>query len=90
LQDLRILADQPEAWDKEACGEINAQATTYVTLQRNHMHKEEQKVFPMAMARLSPAAWKEIEDAFAAIDEENECSGMYDENLGLAEILIVN
>jgi hemerythrin-like domain-containing protein len=90
MQDLAALADQSGAWDKETCGEINAQATTYVTLLRNHIQKEDQVLYPMADARLPGEAWSEIADGFAQIDEENECSGMYYENLALAEHLIVN
>lgn len=90
MQDLAKLATQPAPWDQESCREINAQAATYVTLLRNHIRKEDEVLYPMADRRLPPQAWKEIEQAFADIDEENECSGMYDENVALAEDLILN
>lgn len=90
VQAMTLLASQPDSWSKDTCREINAKATSYLTLLRNHIQKENQVLYPMADARLSADAWKEISEAFANIDEENECSGMYDENLTLAEHLILN
>ena len=89
-QEMTLLANQPESWTTETCGTINAHAKSYLTLLRNHIVKENQVLYPMADARLSADAWKEISEAFANIDEENECSGMYDENLSLAEKLLLN
>jgi hemerythrin-like domain-containing protein len=88
MRDLAKLATQSEAWDKENCRDINNLATTYVTLHRNHIEKEDYILYPLAERRLPAQAWKEIAEAFADIDEENECSGMYDENVILAAQLM--
>lgn len=87
---LAMLASQSEPWTKEVCREVCARATNYVTLLRNHIDKEDNILNPIAETRLPQAAWDEIACAFANIDEENECSGMREENQALADLLMVH
>ena len=88
LRTLAVLEGQASPWTKEVCQEVSDEATTYVTLMRNHIDKENQVLYPMAANRLPPEQWKEIADAFANIDEEHQCSGLIDENVALANQLI--
>jgi hemerythrin-like domain-containing protein len=88
MRDLGLLASGTGEWTKEICEDINTAATTYVTLLRNHIDKENDVLYPMAEKRLPPKEWDEIATAFANIDEELECAGMWEENLALADVLL--
>lgn len=88
MRDLALLASGTETWTKEICEDINSAASTYVTLLRNHIAKEDQVLYPMAEKCLPASEWVAIAAAFEDIDEENECSGMWEENLALADRLL--
>lgn len=88
MGDLELLASGTQTWTKAVCEDINNAATTYVTLLRNHIAKEDGVLYPMAENQLSSKDWEEITTAFANIDEENECAGAYEENMALADLLL--
>lgn len=65
--------------DKTCSGElIAANLTNYVNLLQNHIHKEENVLFPMANKTLSEQKQKEISEQFEKIEEEVVGHGVHE------------
>lgn len=68
---VRILANLANAigsWTKEDRRKLGAAATAYTSLLRQHILKEDQVLYPMALANLPSGCWNGIEKAFAEFE----------------------
>ena len=57
---------------------IAANLTNYINLLQNHIHKEENVLFPMANKALSEQKQKEISEQFEKIEEEVVGHGVHE------------
>ena len=53
----------------DAREQLGIAGAKYVRAQRDHMNKEERKLFPMAARMLTEKEWQDIDDAVKAIDD---------------------
>jgi len=71
--------------DAEAVAEFVAHARQYVQLLRDHIHKEDHCLFPMAEQALGAEASEELLARFDKVEEEEE--GKHEKYLGIANQL---
>jgi len=85
---MREGADEKGPWSAEARSEIVTAARAYVQLLRDHIHKEDEILYPMAEAHLPGGAMEEVVKGCGAVEEEYERSGEKTKLEALAEELI--
>jgi hemerythrin-like domain-containing protein len=73
--ELRALAQQDAAWslgDRERACDA---ARSYISMLREHIMKENEMLYPMAMEHLPPSVQREIDVECAALDEGRASAG---------------
>ena len=84
---MRQAAEQWQAGDASKRAVAAQNALGYVNLLRNHIHKEDNILFPLA-GRVIPAERQEsLTEAFDYIEHEETGEGVHEKYLGLAEKL---
>ena len=71
----------------EALGNFVGHAREYVRLLRDHIHKEDHCLFPMAEQALGETASAELLERFGKVEEEEMGSGTHEKYLALAASL---
>jgi hemerythrin-like domain-containing protein len=72
---LRGLAEQDASWsssDKERLADV---ARSYTSMLREHIMKENEMLYPMAMEHLPPRVQDQIDDECAALDNSRASAG---------------
>jgi hemerythrin-like domain-containing protein len=85
---LGELAEQAAPWsgeDREALAEA---AHGYANLLRQHIHKEDAILYPMAEQHLSPPAMERVDQACQRYEEEKTGAGQHERLHRLAEELV--
>jgi hemerythrin-like domain-containing protein len=86
-REMNAAAEKWEKGDRSAKAAVAHNALGYVSLLRQHIHKEDNILFPMADRVLSQEGREKLEAAFKqAIDQETE-AGIQEKYLALAEVL---
>jgi hemerythrin-like domain-containing protein len=86
----REMKDAAEKWEK---GDLSARAAVvhnargYVTLLRQHIHKEDNILFPMADRMIPLAKQEEVAEKFEKVEHEETGEGVHEKYLALAEVL---
>ncbi len=86
----REMRAAAEKWEKGDCSALQAvvqNALGYVALLRQHIHKEDNILFPMA-GRVIPIEHHEaVNEAFERVEHEETGEGVHEKYLALAEVL---
>ena len=75
VSELRALAQQAAPWspaDRERVGDA---AGAYVSMLREHIMKENEVLYPLAMEHLPPSVQREVDVECAALDEGSASAG---------------
>lgn len=86
----REMKDAAEKWEK---GDLSAKpvvvhnALGYVALLRQHIHKEDAILFPMADRLIPPGRQEKVAAGFERIEHEETGEGVHEKYLALAEVL---
>lgn len=67
---LGLAARRLKAGEKGAAQDVSRQASGYAELLVNHIFKEDNILYPLALEALSDAVWQELADKFALIEKE--------------------
>ncbi len=65
----------PEPLTDASWGPVQEAAVGYTSLLRDHIAKEDQVLYPMALSHLPPEAWTDLDARFTAFEEAREASG---------------
>ena len=87
----RALAEIAKAagpWDEEQRKKLSWAATSYGSLLRQHIQKEDQVLYPMADQMLPEAVWRHLESAFEAFESDPENTKRAQDLRGKAERLV--
>jgi len=87
---VRGMADNIEkavSGDKEALSNFTINARNYTTLLRNHIHKEDNILFPIASKILSPEDKGKILQKFEKVEKEHMGEGTHGKYLKIAQAL---
>ncbi len=85
---LRALAEQERAWGEEDRRTLAEHAQGYAGLLRQHLHKEDSILYPMAEQHLSPERMAEVTEACERYEEQKTGSGEHERLNRLAEELV--
>lgn len=86
----REMRDATRKWnagDRSARTEVVQNALGYVALLRQHIHKEDQILFPMADRVISAERGEKVDAEFERIEAEDTGAGIHEKYLALAETL---
>jgi hemerythrin-like domain-containing protein len=72
---LRALAEQDAPWTPTDVERVSEAAGSYTSALREHILKEDEMLYPMAMEHLPPSAQDEVDDECAALDERRASAG---------------
>jgi hemerythrin-like domain-containing protein len=72
---LRGLAQQDAPWSSGDLERVADSATSYTCALREHIMKEDEMLYPMAMEHLPPAVQDEVDAECAALDERRASAG---------------
>ena len=86
-QEMRSAAQMWEKGDNFAQGAVVHNALGYVALLRQHIHKEDNILFPMADQVIPPAQQEKVAADFKRIGLEETEAGIHEKYLALAEVL---
>ena len=86
-REMREAAEKWEAGDLSAKNAVTHNALGYVALLRQHIHKEDHVLFPMANQVIPSERHAEIDREFERIEVEETGAGIHEKYLALAEIL---
>jgi hemerythrin-like domain-containing protein len=75
ISTLRGLADQDGPWTAEETERVRDTARSYVETLREHIMKENEMLYPMAMEHLPPHVQEEIDADCAALDRQRGSAG---------------
>jgi len=84
---MRAAAQKLASGEGSAREAVIANARGYVILLRQHIHKEDNILFPMADRVIPPTEHKKINAAFEKVEHEETGAGMHEKYLALAEML---
>ena len=88
IQALAAMAHQANPWTEGERRQVARAAFGYAELLRQHIHKEDQILFPMSEARLPEAAKAKIAAGFARFETEKANPAERSRLLGLAESFV--
>lgn len=86
----RAMREAAEKWDAgnlSAKTAVTHNALGYVALLRQHIHKEDNILFPMADRVISAERGEKVDAEFERIEAEDTGAGVHEKYLALAEIL---
>jgi hemerythrin-like domain-containing protein len=86
-REMKDAAQKWEAGDLSARAAVVANALGYVALLRQHIHKEDMILFPMADKLIPPDVQDKITSDFERIEIEETGEGIHEKYLALAEVL---
>jgi len=72
---LRALAEQEAPWTPADVERLSEAAGSYTSALREHIMKENEMLYPMAMEHLPPPVQEEVDDDCAALDERRASAG---------------
>jgi len=87
LRDMAGTIEAAAGGDRGALRQFARQAGCYVTLLRQHILKEDQRLFPMADHYLTEADQEALLDAFADVEDHNTSAGTHEKYLQVANDL---
>ena len=85
LQGIAAAIDQAAAGDAAFQWRFTEQAWAYIELLRQHIAKENQRLFVMADERLTEDDQQALLDAFAAVEDEEMHAGIHEKYLQMAD-----
>jgi hemerythrin-like domain-containing protein len=86
-REMRDAAEKWEKGDTSACNAVVQDALGYVALLRQHIHKENAILFPMAERLIPPDKQEQVDADFERIEQEETAAGIHEKYLALAEVL---
>jgi hemerythrin-like domain-containing protein len=87
LRAMRSVMDRAAAGDPDALALFADQARGYVILLREHIAKEDQRLFPMANHRLTEQDREGLLEAFAGVEDRHQEAGTHEKFLKIAGAL---
>ncbi len=84
---MRAAAEKWQAGDLSAREDAASNALAYVTLLRQHIHKEDQVLFPMAGRVIPVDQQAQVMEDFEQVEHEETGPGVHEKYLALAESL---
>ena len=75
VSELRALARQDAAWSDADRERVRDSAERYISMLREHIMKENEMLYPMAMEHLPPSVQSEVDAECAARDEGRASAG---------------
>ena len=72
---LRGLAEQDAPWSSSDRKRLSDSGRSYTGALREHIMKEDEMLYPMAMEHLPPAVQAQVDDECAALDERRASAG---------------
>jgi hemerythrin-like domain-containing protein len=75
VSELRALAEQGAAWSSSDRERLTESAMSYTAMLREHIMKENEMLYPMAMEHLPPPVQDQIDDECAALDDRRASAG---------------
>ncbi len=87
IAEMRRLAEQQAPWSGEDRALLGEAAHGYAMLLRNHIHKEDAILYPMARQHLPPEAMAEVGEACERFEAERAGAGGHERYHALAEEL---
>ncbi len=86
-REMKDAAQKWEAGDLSARAAVVHNALGYVALLRQHIHKENNILFPMADRLIPPDRQEKVAADFERIEQEEIGEGLHEKYLALAEVL---
>jgi hemerythrin-like domain-containing protein len=86
-REMKDAAGKWEKGDLSARGAVVQNALGYVALLRQHIHKEDTILFPMAARVIPPEEQEKVSQDFERIEKEETGEGVHEKYLALAETL---
>lgn len=87
VRQLREAAKRLDAGDGDAASRVIAAARGYAVLLRDHIAKEDEMLFPLAVELIPESAQADVAAAFGKVEEAERDAPSHEELLGLAERL---
>lgn len=84
---MRESAERLKAGDASAKEDIRRSALAYIAVLQQHIHKENNILFPMADRILTEAQHKAVSDGFKRVEHEEAGEGVHQKYLALARAL---
>jgi len=84
---MREAAQKLQSGEESARDQVIRSARGYVALLRQHIHKEDNILFPMANQVISQAVQGKVVEDFARVEHEEIGEGVHEKYLALAEAL---
>ena len=81
---MRAAAEALQRGDQSARGQVVSNARGYCTLLRQHIHKEDSILFPMADEVIPPGEHDAVADGFEHVEHEETGEGVHEKYLALA------
>jgi hemerythrin-like domain-containing protein len=75
VSELRALAQQDASWSQADRERVRDSASAYTSMLREHIMKENEMLYPMAMEHLPPSVQREVDVECAALDEGSASAG---------------
>lgn len=72
---LRGLAEQDAPWSSSDEERLSDAARSYIGMLRQHIMKENEALYPMAMAHLPPSVQEQVDEECAALDKGRASAG---------------
>jgi hemerythrin-like domain-containing protein len=72
---LRGLAEQDAPWSSSDLERLSDSARSYTCMLREHIMKEDEMLYPMAVDHLPPSVQDQVDDECAAFDESRASAG---------------
>jgi hemerythrin-like domain-containing protein len=86
-QEMRQAFERMQAGDHRKREELVEKATTYIKLLRQHIHKEDHVLFPMADKLIPAAQQEDMEHAFEPFENDENGENLHEKYFGLAQRL---
>lgn len=75
VSELKALGEQDAAWSEADRNRLNEAVRGYTTLLRNHIHKEDNILYPMAVSGLSQEAMQLVTERFEQFEDTESGRG---------------
>jgi hemerythrin-like domain-containing protein len=86
-QEMRQALERLQAGDQRKRGELVEKATAYIKLLRQHIHKEDHVLFPMADQLIPVTEQEQLELAFEPFENDESGENLHEKYFGLAKRL---
>ena len=87
-RELKALGDRDGSWSAAERRHLREVAHRFTKLLRQHIHKEDHILYPMAESRLGPRAMERVDVAFAALEARKGQDAKKERLLGIADRLV--